>query len=88
MTPLDQADSYNLPLRRTTYSFRRLTDREKQIYTPLRIKVRAVNPEYSLQTFINDMDVDRAPAEVFATINGIENGQLPAIGSLVKVVKH
>ncbi|WP_417828551.1 M48 family metalloprotease [Thalassospira sp.] len=88
VTPLDQADSYNLPLRRTTYSFRRLTDREKQIYTPLRIKVRAVNPEYSLQTFINDMDVDRAPAEVFATINGIENGQLPAIGSLVKVVKH
>jgi len=88
VTPLDQADSYNLPLRRTTYSFRPLTEREKQIYTPLRIKVRAANPEYDLQTFIDAMEVDKAPAEVFATINGLDTGQPPAVGSLVKVVRH
>lgn len=88
ITPLDQADSYNLPLRRTTYSFRPLSSREKQIYTPLRIKVRAVNPEYTLQTFIDDMQVDRAPAEVFATINGLDDGEAPATGSLVKVVRN
>lgn len=88
ITPLNTADSYNLPLRRTTYSFRQLTDKEKRIYTPLRIKVRAVNPEYGLQTFIDDMQVDRAPAEVFATINGLASGEAPAVGSLVKVVRH
>jgi predicted Zn-dependent protease len=88
ITPLEIADQYNLPLRRTTYSFRPLTTREQQTYTPLRIKVRAVNPEYSLQTFIDDMQVDKAPAEVFATINGLADGQAPATGALVKVVRH
>ncbi|WP_430474198.1 M48 family metalloprotease [Thalassospira lucentensis] len=88
VTPLDLADSYNLPLRRTTYSFRPLSNQEKKIHTPLRIKVRAANPEYGLQTFIDDMQVDRAPAEVFATINGLKDGEAPATGSLIKVVRH
>jgi len=88
ITPLDQTESYNLPLRQTTYSFRSLSANEKKIYTPLRIKVRAVNPEYTLQTFIDDMQVDRAPAETFATLNGLADGQNPATGSLVKVVRH
>ncbi|WP_033067770.1 M48 family metalloprotease [Thalassospira australica] len=88
VVPLDMADSYNLPLRRTTYSFRPLSAQEKKIYTPLRIKVRAVNPEYTLETFIEDMDVDKAPADVFATINGLRDGQLPPAGSLVKVIRH
>lgn len=88
ITPLDQTESYNLPLRQTTYSFRSLSANEKKIYTPLRIKVRAVNPEYTLQTFIDDMQVDRAPAETFATLNGLADGQSPATGSLVKVVRH
>ncbi|WP_417826616.1 M48 family metalloprotease [Thalassospira povalilytica] len=88
ITPLDQTESYNLPLRHTTYSFRSLSTNDKKIYTPLRIKVRAVNPEYSLQTFINDMQVDRAPAETFATINGLRDGEAPETGSLVKVVRH
>lgn len=88
VTPLDLAESYNLPLRRTTYSFRPLSNLEKKTHTPLRIKVRAVNPEYGLQTFIDDMQVDRAPAEIFATINGLRDGEAPATGSLVKVVRH
>jgi len=88
ITPLDQTESYNLPLRQTTYSFRSLSANEKKIYTPIRIKVRAVNPEYTLQTFIDDMQVDRAPAETFATLNGLADGQSPATGSLVKVVRQ
>lgn len=88
ITPLAQTDRYNLPLRQTTYSFRPLSPGEKQSYTPLRIKVRAVNPEYSLQTFIDDMQVDRAPAETFATLNGLRDGQAPATGSLVKIVRY
>ncbi|MCC9620662.1 M48 family metalloprotease [Thalassospira sp. MA62] len=86
--PLNAVDAYDLPLRETTYSFRSLSNREQNAYTPLRIKVRAVNDDYTLQTFINDMEVNRVPEEVFATINGLKTGQRPATGSLVKVVRH
>ncbi|WP_412778119.1 M48 family metalloprotease [Thalassospira lucentensis] len=86
--PLDKADSYNVALRRTTYSFRPLTTQEQQVNTPLRIKVRAANPEYTLQTFIDDMQVDREPAATFATINGLAAGEAPAPNALVKVVRH
>ena len=88
VVPLNQADKYNVALRRTTYSFRPLTRQEQKVHTPLRIKVRAANPEYTLQTFIDDMQVDREPAATFATLNGLSAGQAPAPNALVKVVRH
>ncbi|WP_417812821.1 M48 family metalloprotease [Thalassospira alkalitolerans] len=86
IVPLANVDSYNVALRRTTYSFRPLTKQEQQKYHPLRIKVRAMNPEYNLATFIDQMAVPREPADTFAVLNGLEAGQLPAQGSLIKVV--
>ncbi len=86
LSPLDRADSYNLDLRRTTYSFRSLTKAEKKQYHALSIRVRAVNPGYTVDTFVKSMAVDRRPEETFDVLNGIENGQLPPEGSLVKVI--
>ncbi|OSQ40838.1 M48 family metalloprotease [Thalassospira mesophila] len=88
LIPLDRADSYNVALRRTTYSFRSLTAAEKKKYHALSIKVRAVNPGYTVDTFVKSMAVDRRPEETFDVINGIENGQLPPEGSLVKVIRE
>jgi predicted Zn-dependent protease len=84
--PLDRVDSYNVALRRTTYSFRSLTPSEKRDYKPLHIKVRAVNPEYTLSTFVKDMAVSQRPEETFAVLNGLAEGEMPPKGSLVKVV--
>jgi predicted Zn-dependent protease len=86
LAPLNQADAYNLPLRRTTYSFRSLSASEKKQYHALSIKVRAVNPGYTVNTFVKSMAVDRRPEETFDVINGLEAGQLPPEGSLVKVI--
>ncbi|MBO9506285.1 MULTISPECIES: M48 family metalloprotease [Thalassospira] len=86
ITPLNKVDDYNVALRRTTYSFRPLTREEQQKYHPLRIKVRAVNPEYDLSTFVGQMAVSREPSETFAVLNGLEPGQPPATNSMVKVV--
>ncbi|WP_254424175.1 M48 family metalloprotease [Thalassospira marina] len=88
LSPLDQADNYNVALRRTTYSFRSLTASEKKQYHALSIKVRAVNPGYTIDTFVKSMAVDRRPEETFEVINGIENAQLPPEGSLVKVINE
>ena len=88
LTPLNQADAYNMPLRRTTYSFRSLTASEKKKYHALSIKVRAVNPGYTVNTFVKSMAVDRRPEETFDVINGLEAGQLPPEGSLVKVITN
>ncbi|MDP2697311.1 M48 family metalloprotease [Thalassospira sp.] len=86
IVPINRVDAYNVGLRRTTYSFRPLTAQEKQNYNPLRIKVRAVNPEYSTATFVDSMAVEREAADVFAVLNGLEDNQQPPAGSLVKTV--
>ncbi|MGE0255023.1 MAG: M48 family metalloprotease [Alphaproteobacteria bacterium] len=77
----------SVPLRETTYSFRRLTAEERNSVRPRRIAVRTVEPGMTVATFARQMQVDSAPEEWFRVINGlIVPGEQPPVGQLVKIV--
>lgn len=73
-------------LRRTTHSFRPLSQSEKAEIQPLRIKVVTVKAGDTADTLGRSMAFDDHKVEQFRLLNGLEPGQHPAPGSRVKLV--
>ena len=86
LTPAALTAGLSVPLRRTTFSFRRLSGAEAAALKPLRIRVEPVDPGDDLAHFAARMDLPRFQAEWFQVLNGLAPGQRPAVGNLVKVV--
>lgn len=86
LTPPALTERLSVPLRRTTFSFRRLTTAEAASLKPLRISIEAVDPGEDLDHFTARMALPRFQEEWFQVLNGLAPARQPRVGSLVKVV--
>ncbi|MFQ5985200.1 MAG: M48 family metalloprotease [Alphaproteobacteria bacterium] len=86
ITPAALTDELALDLRRTTYSFRRLSEAEAAELKPLRIRVIRVKPGDTAATFAAMMPYHDAPLERFLVLNGLQRGEPLVPGRLVKIV--
>lgn len=86
LTPPGLSSLLSEDLRRTTYSFRRLSEAEAAASRPLRIRVVEVERGDSVEGFARRMAVDEFPFETFLTLNGLPPGQPLELGRLVKIV--
>jgi predicted Zn-dependent protease len=84
--PPAQTAAISEPLRRTTYSFRKLDEREAANAKPPRIRVMRVAAGDTVESLARRMPFDEFGAARFRVLNGLENGQQPRIGDRVKIV--
>ena len=75
-------------LRRTTYSFRLLSEAEADALNPLRLRIHRVGPGDTLETLAALMAPGPQQAERFRVLNGLAPGQRPEAGRLVKYVSE
>lgn len=77
------------PYRRTTYSFRHLTARERAALGPLRVRIYQVRRGDTIDSIIRrEMDVQKFAKERFMVLNGFSDQTRLEAGRLVKVVKQ
>lgn len=67
-------------------SFRRLTEVEKNKLQPLQIRVVTVSSTDTLGSFASRMKGTTQGLKLFQTLNGLKTGQVPLVGSKVKIV--
>ena len=72
----------------TVESFRVLTSAEAASYQPKRIKVVTASSGDSTASLARQMAVDDLPELQFEVLNGLDAGQQPASGSLVKLISE
>ncbi|MGI9437758.1 MAG: M48 family metalloprotease [Geminicoccaceae bacterium] len=70
----------------TVESFRKLSAEEAARYKPKRIKVVKVRSGEGIASLAGKMAVDDFPIEQFVVLNGLESGEEPEAGSLVKLI--
>jgi len=85
MTP-SEMQRLNVELRRTTYSFRRLSDREAAAIQPLRIRVRPARTGETAAALADRYPFERFHREWFRLLNGLEIGENPVPGQSIKMV--
>ena len=73
-------------LRRTTYSFRRLSDAELAQLKPLRLRIRTVGPGDTVDSLAARMPFEDFRRERFLVLNGLAPGARLATGVRVKLV--
>ncbi len=86
ITPVGVAEAFDEDLRRTTYSFRRLTNSEAAALKPQRIDIATVRSGETAESMARRMRVDDFPLETFLAINGLISGQPLTPGQQVKLV--
>ena len=86
VTPVGVTAALNEELRRTTYSFRRLSDAEVAKLKPRRLKLVSVRSGDSQESLAQRMTVDDFPLETFRVINGLVAGQPLQVGQQVKLI--
>lgn len=86
LTPPKLSAALSEELRRTTYSFRLLTEREARVLRPLRIRVKAVEPGDTVASLAAGMRFEDHRIARFRTLNGLAPGQPLRVGQLVKIV--
>jgi predicted Zn-dependent protease len=72
--------------RRTTYSFRRLSEKDVDGIRPMRIKEVTVGPGDTVDTLANRMPFDRLRRERFLVLNGLPPDATLHPGELVKTI--
>lgn len=72
----------------TVESFRVLNEAEASRYQPKRIRTVRAGPGDSVATFARRMAVDDLPELQFQVLNGLDEGQQPEAGSLVKLISE
>ena len=72
--------------KRTVESFRRLSEHEAAGYKPKRIDVVEVGSGDSTASLARRMDVDDLPELQFEVLNGLDDGEQPPAGELVKLI--
>ncbi len=73
-------------LRRTTYSFRLLSEAEAAELKPHRLRLHAVQPGDTAETLAELMPSSPEKVERFRVLNGFTRGEQPRVGTLVKYV--
>ena len=85
-TPPAITQRLSLPLRRTTFSFRRLSGREKAELQPWRVTTPTVAPGRSVSQLSRDLPLPGPKEEWFRVLNGLAPNSQPFAGQRVKVV--
>ncbi|MGQ0662274.1 MAG: M48 family metalloprotease [Pseudomonadota bacterium] len=86
VTPVNRSGEFNLAFRRTTYSFRALSEREAATLKPLRIRVVRFGSGDTSESLARRMAVDTVPLRRFETLNGLAPGERPRPGQRVKII--
>ena len=86
LTPPEMVAEVSEDLRRTTYSFRLLSDKEAGSIRPLRLRVVTVKAGDTVGTLSAPMPFDEFKEARFRVLNGLEQGQQPMPGQKVKIV--
>lgn len=87
-TPPQLTGRLSVPLRRTTYSFRRISEGEAAALKPYKLKIIRAAPGDSQERLARLMAVDDLRLERFRVLNGLEPGQELRPGQLVKIVSE
>jgi predicted Zn-dependent protease len=86
LTPASVTDSLAPELRRTTYSFKRLSPSEARAIRPLRVKVVTVRDGDTAESLAARMPFESFRLDRFLAINGLRPGQAPTPGQPVKII--
>jgi predicted Zn-dependent protease len=86
LTPPGDTAKLSLPLRRATYSFRPLSERDADALKPLRLRIIRVRPGDTARTLAERMPFADFRRERFEVLNGLTRGQKLAPGRRVKLV--
>jgi predicted Zn-dependent protease len=85
--PAEVADRFTDDFRRTTYSFRALSEAEARDAQPLRMRIATVRPGDTQETLARRMATDDGfELERFQLINGLKQGEALAPGTRVKII--
>jgi len=86
MTPPAQTNVLSVDLRKTTYSFRRLSDDEARRLKPHKLKIVSVGSTDTVERIAGRMAIPDRQADRFRVLNGLEPGQGVEPGQPVKIV--
>ncbi|MBT6362586.1 MAG: LysM peptidoglycan-binding domain-containing protein [Rhodospirillaceae bacterium] len=86
LTPPNRTGPLSTELRRTTYSFQRISEREAKNLRPLRISVVTVRRGDTVESLAARLPVERFRVELFEALNGITRGQRLRPGQKVKLI--
>ncbi len=73
-------------LKEMTYSFRKMTDKEKRTIKPYHIEIRAAGKNDNINRYISLMAVDNFKEETFRVINGMEKTDKVIEGRIYKII--
>ncbi len=85
-TPPAMTEQLNTPLRRTTFSFRRLTAQEKRDLRPWRVATPVAAPGRSVQRLSAGLPLPGPKEEWFRVLNGLAPGSQPFPNQRIKLV--
>ncbi len=86
ISPRQRTAALEVEFRRTTYSFRPLTESEAAAVTPLRLKVRAAQPGDRVEALAAPLPYGQFNADWFRVLNDLPPGAQPVAGQPLKVV--
>ena len=86
LSPPNMTSRLRDDFRRTTYSFRHLTAREKRDLGPLRIRIYRVRSGDTVTRIADRMAVKKFAVERFMLLNGVSQTQPLKVGSTVKII--
>jgi predicted Zn-dependent protease len=86
VTQPSETASLNEPFRRTTYSFRKLSDSEAANAKPLHIRVVTVGAGDTVDSLARRMQFDTAQASRFRVLNGLQPNDTLRPGDRVKII--
>ena len=87
VTPAGVTARYNLDFRRSSHSFRKLTDAQVAAIQPLRIGLHEVQPGETVESIAADMPFASMRAEHLMVLNGLTSPAELQPGMTIKVVK-
>jgi predicted Zn-dependent protease len=88
LTPVAMTAQLDEGLRRTTYSFRRLSASEAEKVRPLRLRIIRAGGNDSFSSLASSLPFESYRAERFATLNGIPEGANIQPGDRLKTVSY
>lgn len=86
LTPPKLTDRYNEDFRRTTFSFRKLSDSEAADLKPKRVRVHTVQAGETVESLAERMPYADFKLERFRVLNGLEPGTTLSRGETVKLI--
>ena len=87
VTPVGQMDRFAPDFLKATHSFARMTDREKQLAQPNRVRLIKVQSGDTVQSLASKMAVQDFAVERFCLLNGISPDTRLQVGQVVKTVQ-